>query len=151
MEIAMSEPQGNPNADRFDVRVTADSHFAWVRTRLAVERTMMAYLRTSVSLIGFGFGIVQFVNNVRQISGGDTVRYPNAHWYLGLALIFCGILAAVFSTWEYRRMLRYLWSGSYAAIAGLTAEQELKPLYGISFVLILTGIFAFFAVLLNFF
>ncbi|WP_413875147.1 YidH family protein [Albidovulum sp.] len=147
----MSESPGNPNADRFDVRVTADSHFAWIRTRLAVERTMMAYLRTSVSLIGFGFGIVQFVNNVRQISGGDTVRYPNAHWYLGLALIFSGILAAVFSTWEYRRMLRYLWSGGYAAIAGLTAEQELKPLYAVSFVLILTGIFAFFAVLLNFF
>ena len=54
----MSEPQGKEPSDRFEVRVTADSHFAWVRTRLALERTMMAYLRTSVSLIGFGFAIL---------------------------------------------------------------------------------------------
>jgi len=32
------------HADRFEVRVTADSHFAWLRTRLALERTMMAWL-----------------------------------------------------------------------------------------------------------
>src|SRR5262249_43401590 len=46
---------------RFEVRVTADSHFAWLRTRLAVERTLMSWLRTAVALIGFGFTIVQFL------------------------------------------------------------------------------------------
>jgi putative membrane protein len=146
----MTEPQADPGTNRFDVRVTADSHFAWLRTRLAVERTIMAYQRTAVSLIGFGFGIGQFLNNVRQISGGNPARYPNAPWYLGLALIFCGIMAAVFSTWEYRKTVAYLWSGGYAAIAGITPEQQLKPLYAVSIVLTLTGIFAFFAVLLNF-
>lgn len=146
----MTDPQAKPDSGRFEVRVTADSHLAWLRTRLAVERTMMAYQRTSVSLIGFGFGIVQFLNNARQISGGNPARYPNAPWYFGLALIFCGIMAAVFSTWEYRRIVGYLWSGGYAAIAGITEKQELKPLYAVSVVLILTGIFAFFAVLLNF-
>jgi len=32
------------HAGRFEVRVTADSHFAWLRPRLALERTMMAWL-----------------------------------------------------------------------------------------------------------
>ncbi len=146
----MSEQRTDPETNRFEVRISADSHLAWLRTRMALERTMMAYQRTAVSLIGFGFGIVQFINNVRQVSGGDTVRYPHAHWYLGMALILCGIMAAVFSTWEYNRMVRYMWSGGYEAIAGLTGEREMKPLYAVSFVLILTGIFAFFAVLLNF-
>lgn len=146
----MTEPQANPNTPRFDVRVAAETHFAWIRTRLAVERTMMAYLRTSVSLIGFGFGIVQFLNSYRQLAGGTPARFPHAHWYLGLALIFCGILAAVVAVWEYRKTIEYLWSGSYQPIAGRTGEQRQTPLYAVSIVLILTGIFAFFAVLLNY-
>jgi hypothetical protein len=51
----MSDEQASDHSRRFDVRVTAESHFAWLRTRLAVERTMMAYMRTAVALIGFGF------------------------------------------------------------------------------------------------
>lgn len=145
----MSEPQTKPNDHRFEVRVTADSHFAWLRTRLALERTLMAYQRTSVSLIGFGFGIVQFLNNFRAIAGGEPARYPNAPWYLGLALISCGILTAVISTWEYRRIVDYMWNSDYAVLAGVNAERKHTPLYAVSVVLILTGIFAFFAVLLN--
>ena len=45
---------------------TADSHFAWLRTRLALERTMMAWQRTAVSLIGFGFAIVQFFEHFNR-------------------------------------------------------------------------------------
>ena len=30
---------------RFEVRTTSDSHFGWLRTRLALERTLMAWLR----------------------------------------------------------------------------------------------------------
>src|SRR5262249_45288094 len=56
----MAEADIAANQARFEVRVTADSHFAWLRTRLAVERTMMSWVRTAVSLIGFGFAIEQF-------------------------------------------------------------------------------------------
>jgi len=146
----MSDQQASGRADRFEVRVTAESHFAWLRTRLAVERTMMAYLRTAVSLIGFGFAIVQFLNNVHELPGATTARFPGAAWYLGLALIFCGIIAAVMSVLEYRWTLRYLWGGSFAAIAGMTKEGRKTPLYAVAIVLILIGIFAFFAVLLRF-
>ena len=38
--------------ERFEVRITSDSHFAWIRTRLALERTPMAWVRTAVALIG---------------------------------------------------------------------------------------------------
>ena len=63
---------------------------------------MMAYLRTAVSLIGFGFAIVQFFEQFHQMPGVSTARFPDAAWYLGLALIFCGVMAAVFSVCEYR-------------------------------------------------
>ena len=114
----MSDPQASGQAERFEVRVSADSHMAWIRTRLAAENTMLAYLRTSVSLIGFGFAIVQFFERFHQMPGAAPARYPDAAWYLGLALIFCGVMAAVFSVVEYRQILRYLWGGSFATIAG---------------------------------
>ena len=56
----MAEPPSKTGADRFEVRVTADTHFGWIRTRLSLERTMMSWLRTATALIGFGFAIVQY-------------------------------------------------------------------------------------------
>ena len=146
----MSDERPTDAASRFEVRATANDHFAWLRTRLAVERTMMAYMRTAISLIGFGFGIFQFVYSLQNEPEFGSARFPNSAWYLGLALIACGVLAAVFSLMEYRRVLRYLWSGSYAAVAGVDKEQRQTPLLVVTGVLILVGLFAFFAVLLRF-
>mgnify|MGYP001340295050 FL=1 len=146
----MSDPKSAEASGRFDVRVSADSHFAWIRTRLAVENTMLAYLRTSVSLIGFGFAIVQFLHNAQAIPNAGAPRFPEAPLYLGLALIFCGIVVAIIALLDFRRTVKYLWSGGYAAIAGMTAEGHKTPLYAVGAVLILIGLFAFFAVLLRF-
>ncbi len=145
----MSDGQGSEHSPRFEVHVTAESHFAWVRTRLAVERTMMAYMRTSVALIGFGFGIFQIFYQVQHSPEFDSVQFPNAAWYLGLALIFAGVFVAVFSALEYRWTLRYLWSDGFAAVAGLTRKGRNTPLYVVSFVIVLVGVFAFLAVLLR--
>ncbi|MGZ9029816.1 MAG: YidH family protein [Burkholderiaceae bacterium] len=136
-------------SSRFEVRTTADSHFAWLRTRLAVENTMLAYLRTAVSLIGFGFGVFQFVYRLQDSPSYGSPHFPDAAWYLGLLLIGSGVLTLVFAVREYRSLLRYLWSPSYAAVAGVRKEQKLTPLYAVTFVLILVGLFAFFAVLLR--
>ena len=146
----MSDPQSSEPSDRFEVRATATDHFAWLRTRLAVERTMLAYLRTSVSLIGFGFAIVQFLHNAQAIPGAGPPRFPQAPLYLGLALILCGIVVAIIALVEFRRTVHYLWSGGYAAIAGMTAEGHKTPLYAVGAILVLIGLFAFFAVLLRF-
>jgi putative membrane protein len=146
----MSDPQSSETSARFEVRVSADSHFAWVRTRLAVENTMLAYLRTSVSLIGFGFAIVQFLHNAQAIPGAGAPRFPEAPLYLGLALISCGIVVAIIALVDFRRTVQYLWSGGYAAIAGMTAEGHKTPLYAVGAILVLIGLFAFFAVLLRF-
>ena len=143
----MNNQQDSGNSDRFDVRSTASDHFAWLRTRLAVERTLMAYLRTSVSLIGFGFGIVQFFDRLEQMPGANPARFPEAARDLGLALIFCGVMAAIISVYEYRWMIRYLWSETFVSIAGLRNEIMRTPLYAITIALILIGLFAFFAVL----
>src|SRR5712671_4247410 len=143
----MVEVQTTPGAGRFEVRVTADSHFAWVRTRLSVERTMMSWQRTAVALIGFGFAIVQYFNHLQQIPGTRPAYLPTAPEYLGLALISCGILALAISLWQYWWTVRYLWGGSFAPIAGMTKEGMQSPVIAVAILLIGIGLFAFFAVL----
>ncbi len=150
MPLQSEPPLVGPISDRFEVRVTADSHFAWLRTRLSVERTLMSWVRTAVSLIGFGFAIVQFFGRTQQIPGLNPARFPDSPRYLGLAMIFCGNLALVISIWEYRWALRYLWGGSFSPIAGVTKEGMQTPIVAVAVLLTVVGTFAFFAVLLRF-
>ena len=132
---------------RFEVKPTASDHFAWLRTRLSVERTMMSWVRTATALIGFGFTIVQFFARFQDMPGAAPAYFPHAPRYLGLSLILCGIMALVISIWEYHWGLRYLWSGNFAVIAGATREGKQTPLLAVAIVLVFIGIFAFFAVL----
>ena len=143
----MSDSRTAPSAGRFEVRVTADSHFAWVRTRLSLERTMMSWQRTAVALIGFGFAIVQYINHLQQIRGARPAYLPTAPEYLGLALILCGVLALVISIWQYQWAVRYLWGGTFTPIAGMTKEGMQSPVIAVAILLICIGLFAFFAVL----
>jgi putative membrane protein len=131
-----------PVTHRFEVRGDAASHFAWLRTRMALERTLMSWVRTAVSLIGFGFTIVQFFERFQSMDHVAAAARPQAPWYLGLSLIGAGVLALLISTWQYRVVVRYLLSKEYEAIAGIEAVKG-TPLYAISIVLIFIGLFAF--------
>jgi putative membrane protein len=145
----MADPHSAPSADRFEVRVTADSHFSWIRTRLSLERTMMSWIPTAVALIGFGFAIVQFFECLEQMPGVRPADYPNAPRDLGLALISYGVLAFVISVWQYLWGVRYLWGGTFAPIARVTREGMQSPFSRSPSLLIGIGVFAFFAVLLR--
>ena len=144
----MSELETDANNPRFIVKTTAESHFSWVRTRLSVERTLLAWVRTAVSLIGFGFTIVQFFERMKDFSDVTPGRFVDAPRYLGLALILCGVISLIISIWEYHWTLNYLRSGEFSTIAGVqNGERKQTPLYAVAIILSLIGVFAFFAVL----
>jgi putative membrane protein len=145
----MADPVTTADADRFTVKVTSDSHFGWIRTRFSLERTMMSWLRTATALIGFGFAIVQYFNHLQQVPGARAAHLPTAPEYLGLALISCGVGALVVAIWQYEFTVRYLWSGRFEQIAGMTKEGKHLPVVAIAILLICVGVFAFFAVLLR--
>jgi putative membrane protein len=145
----MAESSTTAGTGRFEVRVTSDSHFSWIRTRLSLERTMMSWLRTATALIGFGFAIDQYLSRVQQSPGAERIYFPHAPHYVGLALIASGIVALLISIRQYLWTVRYLGGGSFAVIAGLKQEGMHSPVLAVAILLICIGLFAFFAVLLH--
>jgi putative membrane protein len=77
------------------------------RTRLAAERNLMAWVRTALSMITFGFTIYKFMQFVREESKVPLPQ-PHAPRNLALALIGIGTLVLIFAGiqhWKYVRKL----------------------------------------------
>jgi len=139
----MSDDTAKRGAARFEVRMTSDSHFGWVRTRMALERTQMAWVRTGVSLIAFGFTIYQVLDKLPQ---RDRALHPYAARDLGLALIGTGIVSMFMAVLDYRSTIEYLWSPEFEPIAGLPGGRHHSRLLPVTLIVLAVGIFAFVAV-----
>ena len=67
-----------------------------LRLHQANERTLLAWIRTALSMMGFGFVVARFGLFLRELAAAHdtTVAPPGAHWSLwtGLALAFLGVL-----------------------------------------------------------
>ena len=144
----MSPQPSDADLQRFEVRLTSDSHFAWLRTKLSMDRTLMAAERTAVAMIGFGFTIVQFFERLGDMDGVNLLR-PQMPRYIGLALIAAGTLTMAISIWQYRQGIGYLWRDPYRSLAGIKDKEILTPTYFLAFVLLFIGIFVFLALLLR--
>lgn len=70
---------------------------------LANERTFLAYIRTSLSVMAFGFVIARFGLYVRLLPGAQHGKLPPgvASDVLGIAFAVFGLLLGAFGTWRY--------------------------------------------------
>jgi putative membrane protein len=75
------------------------------RTRVAFERTMLAWIRTATSLITFGFGVEKFAE---VIPGGGTHRSVIGLPQFGFIMVCIGLVSLVLAVIEHRRNLRAL-------------------------------------------
>jgi putative membrane protein len=77
------------------------------RTRLAAERNLMAWVRTSLSMLTFGFTIHKFLQYMQERSQMELAR-PHAPRNLALALIGIGTLVLVVAGVQHVRYVRRL-------------------------------------------
>ncbi len=70
---------------------------------LANERTYLAYLRTSLSFIAFGFVIARFALFTREISliAHLQLQQSGSSLFFGVSMAFFGVLVGLIGAWRY--------------------------------------------------
>lgn len=89
-----------------------------LRDYLAEERTFLAWIRTGLTLMGFGFVVARFglFLEVMQLTRGDSV--PQSHFFsrwVGTAFVVIGVAVNLLSTRRHVRIVGQLNHGQLVA------------------------------------
>jgi putative membrane protein len=112
------------------------------RSRQAADRTLMAWIRTALSLIGFGFGIANFRDVIfRAGLVSNPPEHFNAALIFGLSFISLGVLGLLSAVIQHWNILQHIKHNDFE-------YTGFRPLVFIeAILLIIIGFFAFVAVI----
>lgn len=79
------------------------------RVLFAAERTLLAWGRTSISLMAFGFVIERF-GIFLQIMNKEELEVFQRHisFFIGESFVLLAVLISLFSVWQHRRVMKTL-------------------------------------------
>jgi len=101
-----------------EIRPRAD-----LRDSLAAERTFLAWIRTGLALMGFGFVVARFGLFLQQLQlirhAAPAASLGLSLWF-GTALIAAGVAVHLFSAWHYFRLMRDLQRGEVPSLGPST-------------------------------
>jgi putative membrane protein len=84
---------------------------------LAAERTLLAWIRTGLALMGFGFVVARFGLFLQELEltqhAPSLQSYGLSLWF-GTALIAAGVAVNLFSAWRHLRLIRIMEVGQTA-------------------------------------
>ena len=78
------------------------------RSRDANERTLMAWIRTALALIGFGFGVGKVQDFLAMVDSGHLQDPIHGARIFGGTFIALGVLAVLMAIIQYRRRLNQI-------------------------------------------
>ncbi len=112
------------------------NELARARNREAADRTLLAWIRTSLAMISLGFAIERLGQMALAMNAGLGPFAPIKSRIFGAALILLGIAATLAGMWEHRQVLASIksidyhytdrpafarWMGMSLVFVGLTA------------------------------
>ena len=111
------------------------------RNREAAERTLMAWIRTALSLIGFGFGIGKLDAYLQGAGLHTRFDLPHSTLIFGASFIVVGVLGLLAAIVQHARILKRLSQPNFA-------YNAMRPIaMTVAAVLMLIGVFGLTAIL----
>jgi putative membrane protein len=102
------------------------------RVYLAAERTLLAWIRTGLAMMGFGFVVARFGLFLRELhasQGGSFVGSPRGSLWFGTALVLVGVMVNLLAALQHARFVHRLrigtWSPNYTSRSGIAAAITL--------------------------
>jgi putative membrane protein len=87
------------------------------RVYLAAERTLLAWIRTGLAMMGFGFVVARFGLFLRELQashGDPIVRSPHGSLWFGTALVLMGVVVNLLAALQHRRFVQRLRKGTWS-------------------------------------
>jgi putative membrane protein len=125
-----------------DQRPNPATELAKERNRAAEERTLMAWIRTALALIGFGFGIDRIVATIYQ-AVGQTFNPLQLTRILGLSFVALGTFAMLVAALNHRHQLQRIQRND------LVYRSRQSPSLIVAYILTVLGSIAFVGILVS--
>jgi putative membrane protein len=126
-------------ADEKEVKTNLANELAKERNRAAYDRTLMAWIRTAISLIGFGFAIAKSYEYIQMDEMEKTGRFIDqihAPLWFGMSFIVLGMLCILGGVIQYAEVVKRIQSAQFT-------YGEPRPLAKIvALILLIIGVFA---------
>ncbi len=119
-----------------------NTELAKYRTLFAANRTLMAWMRTSLSLISFGFGIPTIVKAIAETRIHQNIDPHRLSTIVGLAFISVGMFAMAISLLEHRQLLKRIHRNDFTYQSSASTAM-------VGIALLLIGVISFLGVLLR--
>ena len=102
------------------------------RVYLAAERTLLAWIRTGLAMMGFGFVVARFglfLRELRVSQQGSLVGSPRGSLWFGTALVLIGVVVNLLAAFQHSRFVQRLrrgtWNPNYTSRSAIAVAMVL--------------------------
>jgi putative membrane protein len=86
------------------------------RVYFAADRTLLAWIRTGLAMMGFGFVVARFALYLRELptsDGRSPAQPPGVSLWFGTALVVMGVLVNLSAARQHARLVQRLRNGTW--------------------------------------